>query len=240
MKTKSLAVFFAVLLVLGLALALLVGRKPRPEVVIPLQSIESPAAYALKVHEQIQKQIKQTPILVLGYQAEHPEQFEVVRALLQNIQATDSKFDTWIAEDKLDLPELWQVPEKVQMSGDLGPIGLGLKQGLEQGRRILVLVPSVFSSPLISTNLADQLDRRFHLPVLTVTLAELPRTREDEKSVTIPCAMPDADSIGTGVLGCAILQAGRSTYRKPTSPNSRIGFMDQRSPSDFLVFYSTH
>lgn len=238
MKTKFLVSGFLIMVLAGVFFTLKFGLQPRPLAKINISSFETPLKFAESIELRLREEIKATPILILGYQPEKPHQLELVREFLKSNKEPEMSYEAVVADEHLDLPTEIGVSEKIDTNQKIEALAQGLKTALEQKRRVVLIVPSIYSAQLVGGNVADLLKRQYQLPIGSFTVVELPRTREQEKEVTIPCLMKDADNTGTGSLGCAILQAGRATYRKKMPPGFRTGMMDQRGGSDFLIFYS--
>lgn len=238
MKTKLLVSGFILMVLAGVIFTLKFGMRPRPLPKINISSFETPLKLAESIELRLREEIKSMPILILGYQPEKPHQLELIKEFLKSNKEPGMNYETVVADEHLELPTELGVSEKIDTNQKVEALAQGLKTALEQKRRVALIVPSIYSAQLVGGNVADLLKRQYQLPITSFTVVELPRTREQEKEVSIPCLMTDADNTGTGSLGCAILQAGRATYRKKMPPGFRTGMMDQRGSSDYFIFYS--
>lgn len=222
----------------GIFLTIKYGLQPRPIRLINLSSFDTPLKLAQSIELRLHEELKQAPILLFGFQPEKAQQLEVIKEFVRSSKDSGLIYDTVVADDNLSLPAEIPVSEKIDSQAKLETLAAGLKAALVQKRKVLLILPSVYSAQLVGGNVADLLRRKFEIPLMSFTLVELPRNREQEKAVSIPCLMTDADSTGVGALGCAILQTGRAHYRKKMESGKRTGLMDQRGVSDFLIFYS--
>lgn len=180
-------------------------------------------------------------MLAFGYQPERPEQLEIIREFLKSNQDDGFKYDHLVVED--DLPSgtalgvEFGAGERINMRDSINTLAEGLRAALSQGKRVVLVMPSTYSAQVISGNIGSQLVKNFKLPLTTISIVELLTNRDQEKTVSLQCLVTDAEQGGTGPLGCAILQASRSIYRKKMEAGKRPGMMDQRGISDYLVFY---
>lgn len=238
MKTKSLIALFVFLVGTGIFFTIKFGLKPRPLAIIDLSSFGAPTQFAEAIEFRLREEIKKMPVLIFGYQPERPNQLEIIKEFIRTNTEPGMKYDTVVADENLTLPPEVTVAEKIDSVNRVEVLASGLKAALEQNRRILILLPTVYSTQMLGGNVADILRKQYQVPFTSFSIVELPRTREEEKAVSIPCITTDSDTSGPGVLGCAALQTGRMNYRKKREAGKWTGLMDQRGASDFLIFYS--
>jgi len=238
MKTKLLVTSFILMVCAGIFFTLKYGLQPRPLSKIDLSSFEVPLKFAESIQFRMREEIKATPILIFGIQPDQAYQLELLQEFIKINKEPSMAYDTIVADEHLALPSDFKVSERIDSLQKTEALAQGLKTAIEQNRRVLVVMPSIYSAQLVGGNVADLLKRKFQLPMGSFTVVDFPRLREKEKEVTIPCMMTDADTSGVGSLGCAILQKARLAYRKKMTPGFRTGMMDQRGSSDFLIFYS--
>lgn len=218
----------------GLAFIFYFGTPDRAVTLVPLSNFETAPAAAEAILLNSGKDFENSKILLIGYQPEKPHQIEVARELLKN-----KKPDVLVFESNLDLSNEYPGSEKLIFSERIEILAKGLRDAVAQGRTVVLVAPSVYSAGIISGSVADLLRNRHALPVHSLTMAEFPKSRAEEKNMSIACLMKDADQTGTGALGCAMLQAGRAHYQKKMQPGSQValtGLLEVRSPGDFYFF----
>lgn len=240
MKTKLLYTFFAILVLSGVTTSIYFGLKPRPILIIGLSGFDSPKKLAQSIQLRMRQEIHEAPILLLGFQPERPGQIQAVLEFLRTNTEAGYAYDTQVIEENFppEIQALFPTAEKINAKEKIQDLAMALQSAHQQGRRVVVILPSMYTSQMLQQSVADQLKKKFQVPILSFSFVELIRSRENEKSVAIPCYVTEADPTGAGRLGCAILQQSRLHYRKKLSPGKNAALMDQRGSRDFLIFYS--
>jgi hypothetical protein len=239
-KTRSLYIFFGILVLAGMTFSIYFGLSPKPIPKIRFSSFEAPVKMSEAIELRMREEIKNATFLAFGYQPERPEQLEVIREFLKVNSEPGLRYDVIVSEEGLgDLGPGFESAEKINMKGQVELLAQGLKNAQTAGRRTLLVMPSAYSTQILKSNVSDTLKSKYDIPLVSFSVVELLRSREQERKISIPCFVSDTgkDLTGTGPLGCAILQQSRATYRKKTDENKRAGMMDQRGASDYLIFY---
>jgi hypothetical protein len=242
MKTKALYTFFGMLLVAGMAATIYFGLAPRPIPKIKFSTFEAPLKLSQAIELRMREEIKNAGILAFGYQPEHPQQLEIIRQFLKVNVEPGLRYDVIVSEEGLgDLGAGFETAEKMNMKAQVEALAEGLKSARTAGKRVMLVLPSAFGTQLLRANLSDILKQKFQVALVSFSIVELLRSREAEKTVSVPCFVSDTgtDVAGTGALGCAILQQSRATYRKKTELGKKAGMMDQRGAADYLIFYES-
>jgi hypothetical protein len=239
-KTTSLYILFGFLVLSGMTSAIYFGLSPKPIPKIRFSSFEAPVKLSEAIALRMREEIKNAPFLAFGFQPERPEQLEVVREFLRVNSEPAMSYGVIVAEEGLGpLGPGFETAETINMKDQIETLGQGLKEAQAAGHRTLLVMPSAYSTQLLKANVSDILKKKYNIPLVSFSVVELLRSREQEQRISIPCFVTDTgtDVAGTGPLGCAILQQSRLTYRKKTDVNKRAGMMDQRGASDFLIFF---
>ncbi len=227
------------MLLAGVASTIYFGLAPKPIPKIKFSLFEEPLKLAQAIELRLQEELKNAPILAFGYQPEKPEQLEILRQFVKINSGAGLKYDVIVADADLgDLGAGFEGAEKLHMKEQLEDLAKGIQAAQAAQRRVLMVMPSSFSSQLLPANVVGQLKQKFQLSITSFSIVELLRSRDSEKTVTIPCFVSDTgqDVLGAGALGCAILQQSRATYRKKGEPSKKAGMMDQRGLTDYLIF----
>lgn len=240
MKTKALYILFGFLLLSGMGASIYFGLAPKPIPKIKFSLFEEPIKLAQAIELRLQEEIKKSPVLAFGYQPEKPAQLEILRQFLKINSESGLKYDVIVTDAGLgDLGAGFEGAEKIPMKEQLDDLSRGIQTALQSNHRVMMIMPSSFSSQLIPQNVVGLLKHKLQIPITSFSIVELLRTRESEKSVSIPCFVSDTgqDVLGAGPLGCAILQQSRLTYRKKGEVGKKAGLMDQRGLTDYLIFF---
>src|SRR5690606_17958839 len=100
-------------------------------------------------------------------------------------------------------------------------------QKIQAGKRVAVLVPTIYSVQLIPENFVFHYKKLNQITPMSLSLSDFPRNREDEKLMPYPCIVEVVDQTGVGPFGCMIVQTARSNYRKRHPPGSKLGIVNQ-------------
>jgi hypothetical protein len=109
---------------------------------------------------------------------------------------------------------------------------------LKEGKRVAVIVPTVYSVQSIPGNLVNNFKERTQLHPMSLSLTDFPRTREEEKFMLHPCIVEGVDQTGEGPFGCAVVQTARGNYRKRYQIGDWVGLVNQIGLNDYLVLYT--
>lgn len=168
----------------------------------------------------------------------------IVRGFLKAAAAENRPFAAIISEEqmpKLNLEgfsglEEVVVPTNSQTQSELVD---ALKKFAAEKKRVLLYMPSVFSTHMISGNPIERLEKTLGTRVVSFTSGPLSLRNEQEYLVDPPCVGSERDSNGTSTLGCTILQSGRGYYRKKVPQDRWVAIMNSPKPDDYLVMAST-
>lgn len=233
MKSKLGISAFILLVISGIIFSVYFGLSPRPIPKIKLSVIESPAVLAKAVQMRMAEEFKSSNILAFGFQPEHPQQLEVIHEWYSS-----KAVDVWLAEDSLQINPSLMSLESIDTKNNTDALVEKIQKANLEGKKVGLILPTVYSSQMVENNLIDVLKKRYQLTITSFSIVELLRQREQEKSAIIPCYVANTDPTGFGKLGCAILQQGRSLYRKKMPEGKQVAWMDQRGAYDYLIFYS--
>lgn len=235
MKNITYWVVISLVLIGGLFVTVYFGLQPRTVTKITLAEYPSQDILADSILSQLHEEIKQYPIVILGVEPEVPEQMQIWNHFLQS---PENKFDHMLIDQFIKTGDLFPKAERTDTRDNVTQIIQVLTDLQAKGQRVVILLPTVYSSQLIAGNVASILKEEGHLKVLSISLADFPRSREEEKTMHFPCSVEDVDQTGLGQLGCAIAQGARNNYHDPKTKGSWVGVMDQTSESDYLVMFT--
>jgi hypothetical protein len=220
----------------GLYYTSLLGMQPRAVNKIKLQSFENPAAIASSIILSLQLQMKAAPHLVWGLEISHPEMTETLEQFLAQNQDPSTKYDVVFVDTNIQgmVPELVKIQgERLNTQEESSRLIQGLKAAQAQNLRVLVITPVTFAASYLQHSVARKI-KEAGLPLATLLLTSLPRSREQESQTRIPCNVNVRDNDGTGKLGCDIVQTARLQYRQKFQAGQLVGMMNQISEEDSL------
>lgn len=226
-----------VIAVLGLTTVIYYGIQPRPIPKIKLSRFATYEVLADSLLLRLREEIHQSPVLFLGVEASHPEHFAVWKAFLTHDQEMGYKYDLVVMDQFLQSPEFPDA-QKVPTKEDVEAFSVGIQNALKEGKRVAVIVPTVYSVQAIPGNFAHNFKERTQIHPMSLSLTDFPRTREQEKDMIHPCVVEGVDQTGEGPFGCTVVQAARANYRKRYQMGDWVGLVNQIGMSDYLILYT--
>lgn len=235
MKKIVYFVVSAAVLLTGLAAVIYFGDQPRSESQIALSFFDSPEAVATAIEQRLEPQFREADILLLGVWPGFENEIDLARALLRAFADSPSRYDIVLIEG--GLPGAGKVPEAttINFRDDMPGVVEGLLKAKREGKRVAIIVPSLFASRLLTGGPADHLKNEFHVGSMNLSMAPFPHRREDEKAFPIQCST-DADAEGGhGPLSCAIIHRARMMYRKSKRADKYVLSLDLVGDRDYLM-----
>lgn len=230
-------------LLVCLAVVLLLGGAidGKSMALIKLSHFQSAEQVADSIFLCMHEDLRQAPALLVGIEPDHEFHKNVVLKMLQqmnegskNLPSGELKYFV-VADSKLQLaPELAALVQQTVDSTDLEALASGTKVLLARGEKVLILVPSIFSTHKIDHNPATRMEHEFNLPVTSLTFSTFPIERNQENNMTTPCITGERDLNGVGPLGCLIVQKARQFYRKKLSAQENWGSLELVGTRDYL------
>jgi hypothetical protein len=231
-------VLLALVTLTGLGTMIYYGIQPRPIPKIKLSRFESPTVLANSILLRLREEIQQSPVLFLGVDVDRPEHFAIWKEFLAHNQEPGSKYDLVVMDQLIqnnDIPEAQKIPTK----DDFEVFYQGVQQALASGKRIAIIVPTVYSVQMIPGNLVQNYKAKAAVPPMSLSLSDFPRHRETElKELTNRCVVEGVDQTGVGPFGCLVLQTARGNYRQHFHAGDWIGLVNQIGLKDYLVLYT--
>lgn len=222
------------------------AAQPRPVQKIKISQFESPVMMAQSLLDGLRKEITNSEILILGVELADPESIPVWQEFIRLNQNPQMKYSVVVWDTQLPLDESAELAlsalevsiERINTLQDSDRLIFGLENAALQKQRVLIVVPSEYSSQVIQNNLVNKVKTKFP-KVMSLTMSDFPRSRELEKNMTRKCASSTLDTTGLGPFACLVLQTARSVYLKSFTPGKRVGLVNQIDGNDYLVLYTT-
>ncbi len=221
----------------GVTTMIYFGIQPRPIPKISLSKFENHTVLANSLLLRLREEIKNSPVLFLGVDPDKPEHFEIWQEFLKQNHEPGFAYDTIVVEQAL-ATELFPGAEKINLIDQFSAFYQGIQTGVSNGRRVAVIMPSIYSVQMIHNNLDSNFNSKVQVLGTSFSLTDFPRSREDEKTMTHPCVVAAVDQSGLGPFGCIVVQGARTNYRKRFESGEHIGFVNQIGQRDYLIFYT--
>lgn len=231
------------ILTVGMLFVLKFGYTKTPPVVIKPSNFESPTAMGEIVFRRFYSQIKDAKLIAFGIPPQPAWHKDILTGFLKSAKKEGIPFEVLIAENQmpeLDMTGLEDVqvvrlPTNSQTQSELVDT---INQSA--GKMILLYLPSVFSTHVLSASPIFRLEAALGHKVMSFTTSPVAFSQDQEYLIDPPCLGTERDSNGTSQLGCAILHAARGFYRKKPSQDTWAAMMNQPSPhDDYLLMVSS-
>lgn len=234
---------------------------PQAEVLVPLRTMATSEEMLESLESALKNDLQKTPVLIWGQWPDDNLATEALKTWLGRQAAVTTQDPAADQQQSMDpsptntqtssssAPQLW-VDEQFQNIYQGRPVFLrGHEQTLrqevqslvQQGQRLVIVTSPIFAaSLLVGTPVAalaeHKPEEKNHIAIsfLSIINTDFPRRREQEELVKLPCALPHVDKMGTGILGCRILQSGRQNYRRSFPPGTGLGMIERLNAHDVL------
>lgn len=223
---------------LGLALAMNISIRPETLAKVEFTQVSTPEEMGKLVFEKLRLEVKGSPVLLLGVTPNQIEDLEMWRGFLEANQEPGSKYDVIVVEPMLPYVEIFDPAMRIEMKEEMNRFVEGINNARAQNLRIVAIVPNIYASQLIQMNPVHRLQQEHKINVMSLSAAKFPVTKEQEAAFEPRCVVKgsnDPDASGTGVLGCAIQNIARKTYRQKFEEGKFSAMMEQTSATDYLV-----
>ncbi len=229
-----------VFIVMGLGLYLVTASSlvPRDETKLVWTEVSQPEEFGVLVFQKTRQEVQDSPLLFLGVTPNQVQDLQVWKSFLQANQATDSKYDLVMVDPRLPYIEMLPVQMKIDVKDDMDRFVAGIRKAQVLKKRVVVIVPTIYSSQLLPGNPVNRLRQEFSLNFTSFSITPFPMTSEQEKIFEPRCSVDHEDSGGTGPLGCEIRSKARHFYAKKRESGKYAGTMDQIGPADDLILFN--
>ena len=233
MKQKLIWILFGVLALSGLSVVLYFGIQPRPVEQISISVFSGPTQIAESLIFRLRQQLINQNILFLGIDPEQELHRQVVSEFLKANNDPQTKFSKVIIDKGIQISSAENVLT-LNLNEEQQQVLQILQEAQATNQRVLVILLHVNASQKIPGSLAEIITQQAHVAANSILFVTVPRSRDHESDLSIPCNTANADESGTGRLGCLILQKARSLYRKRFPAGKLVGYLDQMGAKDFV------
>lgn len=233
-----------VVLLAGVTVSVYFGIQPKPVPKIDLSGFESPEEMGASIFKRLRLEMQSASVLFLGVMPDQKMHYQVWNELFQKANEPGWKYDLLVIEKNLPYRELIKeksgiTVEEMDLKEDFARLAEGLKKAKEEKKRVAILAPSIYSTQILKTNLADRLKTEAGLKVVSFSATTFPINADQEKNMETPCVLNQEDRAGSGQLGCMILNVSRPMYRKKKTVGKYPGAVNQVGGQDYLVFFNS-
>jgi hypothetical protein len=225
-----------IVLVVGMVYVAYLGIQPRPIPLIKLSTFQNTVVASNSVLLRLRQNLQDNRILFWGIEPGKPHLTRVLKDFMAMNQDPSTAYPQVIVDAELDRldSDIKALPgERFEGKDDLPRLEEALRQAEQKQTRVLVILPAPYAATFLSGSWGDQLTAH-GIRLISILSVNFPRTREQEKEMSIPCDVADHDLSGTGKLGCQIAQTARLSYRKKFATGELVGLMNQISRNDYL------
>lgn len=240
MKTLYVATILAILTA-GIFLVLKFGTKPQPVQIMKPSYFSKTEEIGATIYRRFYAPITERSVVFLGIPPQPAWHQGVVRGVLLAAGVEKHPFDAVILEEGMPDLNLFnassvEVVRVATNSATLSELMDLLKLYKSQNKKVLVVVPSTFSTHLLQGNLVNRIEKISGEPVFSITSTQLALHPNQEILVSPPCVGMARDNSGTATLGCAVLSASRRLYRKDLKNDRYVAIMEQNGAFlDYLL-----
>lgn len=243
---KKVAYVVAVLAIMtiGIFLILRLGYERQPIGIMKPSSFDTAENIGAAVYRRFYVPIEEQKIVVFGIPPQPAFHRDIIRGFLEAASEEKRPFDLIITEAEMPILNLQGLPDP-----EIKPMRINTESQAEfiealdaaraAGRRTLVYMPSVYSSHLLSGNVINRFETNTKQTLFTITSAPLALRQDQEYVVEPVCVGSEVDGQGLAPLGCAIMRAGRSVYRKKLAQEKWVAMMNDQAREDYLLLVST-
>lgn len=226
----------ALVVAIGLYISSKVEYQPLSQSLIPFIQVEQPEELGALIAQKLQDELKNAPLVLLGVMPDQIEDIELWQGFLRSLESSELQYNILIVDPELPFVELLQSDMQLNIKEEMPRFADGIKKALEQGDRVAVITPTIFSTQLLALNPAAKLKQEHGLSFTSLSVSKFPLTRQQEEQFDPPCTLePGKDPAGTGPLGCMVFEVARRTYREIFEKDKFSGLVDKTRENDYLI-----
>lgn len=212
--------------------------QPKPVTKVTISAFETQEALANSVFVSLKEEISRSPILLLGVETNSTtDSLKIWKLFLDQNKDPQMRYDVVVLDQFLNDMEGIKDLQKIDTKDDTDRLIAGIQPLLNQGKRIVIIVPTIYSVQMAPGNVANKLKLKFP-DIMSISMTDFPRTREQEKQASHPCIVSGVDTSGVGPFGCLVMQTARAHYLKRFKAGDHIGLVNQIGLNDYLVLYT--
>ncbi|RYZ81626.1 MAG: hypothetical protein EOP06_23180 [Proteobacteria bacterium] len=229
----------SIVLLSGIGFSVYFGVQPKSIPKITYSHFETPSKLADAIVLRMNQELKGMPLVFLGVMPGRTQDLEVWKSFLQQSHIPGMQYQALVVDP--DLPgavEAFPGAVKIDLQRETERFIEGAKKAREQGLRMAVIVPTIYSSQILKDNPVSTIKKTSDLQPASFSLVGFPRNADQEKTQDLPCLMGPGDRKGTGDIGCVVQNKARLIYRKKSKPAMYEGLMDLVGERDYLILFN--
>lgn len=226
----------------GVYFAISFGLNPKPIPKISWSHFVSPADYGANVYKRMRLEVQSQNLLFLGVMPERENHYHAWKGFLDALEP-EFKFEHIIVDSGLTHKSIIPFTEEIKLFENQQAIIESIKEIINTKKKVVIVLPTTFISYLVKGNFYALLNNslygseqgmKFDVDWITFSLSSFPLSRDDEKSLDIPCDTDIKDADGSGALGCMVLMKSRTLYRSKRIEGKIPGVLDQIGTKEYL------
>jgi hypothetical protein len=226
-----------ILVSIGLGISFWFGQGERSELVLAPQALNTLENFGAQLPLSAENLAPYSHV-ILGIQAEATEHQEALPILLQTLTGSGLQYESLVIDSTLGLDQA-KFPGATWVNFATEARSFLDKYGalLTSQRQVIFILSNFQSSQLVKGNFVDGLKKRLNLNVLSISMVRVPQYREHEGRLEISCSVSVVDSVGSGALGCQMLQLARRFYYQWPKEGKYLTAIERVTASDWLLYF---
>lgn len=230
----------------GVYFAIAFGLKPKPVPKISWSHFVSPADYGANICKRMRLEVQSHNLIFLGVLPGRESHYQAWKGFLDSLEP-EFKFEYVIVDATLPHKEILPFTEEISLSENQQTLVSSIQDIINSKKKVVIILPTTAISYLVKDNLFAMLNHslygageglKFDVDWLTFSLSSFPLTRDQEKTMDIPCDTEVKDQDGSGALGCMIVTKARTFYRKQHIEGKIPGVLDQIGTKEYLGLFN--
>jgi hypothetical protein len=239
-----LIIFFLVVVTGGVFSILKYGYVPAPVVVMKPSFFSKPEDIGAVIYRRFFSPIEERKRVFIGIPPQPAWYRSVILGFVQTAADEQHPFDVVIVEEQMPQIDFskFTTLNVMNLATNMDSIsqltGL-LDQFARDGKRVLVYLPSIFTSHVLAGNLINRIEAALQTHELTISVMPLALAPDQEYLIDPQCLGSERDTNSTAPIGCVALEGGRHNYRKKVPQDRWVAIMNAPKPDDYLLQIST-
>lgn len=234
----------AIVLIGGLVASLYFGIQPRTLPKITASYFQTEDEMAKAISQRLRQELFNYDFLFLGAEPGRPEHLRLWLSFLEEqkkevggaytVLIVDPEYKATLSTEDL---KLLTADQEISLKDSVAEVAEVIKNARVQKKRVAYLAPNLYTAQMLQQSPTQRLKHEFQLKTASFSAVYFPMTPEEENNLLFPCSTDEKDYLGTGKLGCAVIQKYRVIRRKLKPKLNFTGLMDLTGESDYLVFF---
>lgn len=226
----------------GVYFAFTFGLRPEPIPKISWNHFESPSEFGENIYKRLRLEVLSQNLVFLGVMPERENHYKTWKGFLDSLEA-ENRFEHVIVDSSLTYRNQIPFTEEINLIENQIAVVASIREIIQTKKKVAIVLPTTYISYLVKDNFYTLLTRSLYDPEtqtkldvdwITFSLVGFPLSRDEEKSVDIPCDTEAKDPDGSGALGCMVILKARTLYRKKRVEAKTPAVLDQIGTKEYL------